>query len=218
MELLGQAWQYAADHSDKFWKAGGQHLQLSFTAILIAAAIGIPLGVFTSRRTGITRLILNIAGLIRVIPSIAVLLVLLPLVGVGFLPSLIALTVLALPPILINTDAGMRGVDRATLEAARGMGMSTWDSLWRVEIPLALPVIIGGIRTATVEVIASATLAAFIGGGGFGDFIQEGLAGFQYELLVGAVPVALLAALTEISLAALQRFVSPRRTNRPSPA
>jgi len=159
MDLISQAWDYGQSHSDEFWQATIDHLQLSFVALAIAAVICIPLGIFTSRFGAVSRVIINIIGVARVIPSIAVLLVLLPVMGVGFAPAVVALSFLAFPPILINTDTGLRGVDPATLEAARGMGMSWWQSLVRVEIPLALPVIIGGVRTATVEVIASATMA-----------------------------------------------------------
>lgn len=215
MDLLGQAWEYAQKHSDEFWQATIQHLQLSFTALAIAALICIPLGILTSRYGAISRVIINLFGVARVIPSIAVLLVLIPVLGVGFVPAVVALTFLAFPPILINTDAGIRGVDRATLEAARGMGMSWWQSLGRVEIPLALPVIIGGLRTATVEVIASATLATFIGAGGYGDFITQGLAGSDNRvILVGGLPVAALALTAELLLAYLQRLTSPK-TDRP---
>lgn len=215
MDLLSQAWEYGQKHSDEFWQATIEHFQLSFTALAIATLICIPLGIFTSRFGIISRVIINFVGVARVIPSIAVLLVLLPVLGVGFTPAVVALSFLAFPPILINTDAGLRGVDRATLEAARGMGMSGWQSLRRVEIPLALPVIIGGLRTATVEVIASATLAAFIGAGGYGNFITQGLAGSDNRvLLVGAIPVAILAATAEFFLAFLQRQTSPK-TDRP---
>jgi osmoprotectant transport system permease protein len=210
MDLLSQAWDYGQSHADEFWRATTDHLQLSFVALAIAALICIPLGIFTSRFGAVSQVIINIIGVARVIPSIAVLLVLLPVMGVGFAPAVVALSFLAFPPILINTDAGLRGVDRATLEAARGMGMSWWQSLGRVEIPLALPVIIGGLRTATVEVIASATLAAFIGAGGYGNFITQGLAGSDNRvLLVGAVPVALLAVIAELCLAYLQRLTNP---------
>ncbi len=215
MDLLKQAWEYGQSHSEEFWQATTDHFQLSFVALAIAALICIPLGTFTSRFGAISRVIINVIGVARVIPSIAVLLVLLPVLGVGFTPAVVALSFLAFPPILINTDAGLRGVDRATIEAARGMGMSGWQRLRQVEVPLALPVIIGGLRTATVEVIASATLAAFIGAGGYGNFITQGLAGSDNRvLLVGAIPVAILAAAAELSLAFLQRLTSPK-TDRP---
>jgi osmoprotectant transport system permease protein len=215
MEILGQALEYATQRSDQFSKALVEHLQLSFFALGIAVLICLPLGIFTSRFGRVAQVIINIFGVIRVIPSLAVLIVLLPVMGVGFPPALVALIILACPPILINTDAGMREVPEVTLEAARGMGMSAADSLWRVQIPLALPVILGGIRTAALEVIASAALAAFIGAGGLGDFIVQGLSGNQtYVLLVGAVPIALLALLVEFVLASIQRAITPRTQSR----
>jgi osmoprotectant transport system permease protein len=210
MEIVGQALIYIQNHFEDFQKASVAHLQLSFFALLLAAITCVPLGILTSRFGTVARVVINAVGIARVIPSIAVLLVLLPVLGVGFTPALVALTLLAFPPILINTDAGMRGVEPATLEAARGMGMTWYESLLEVEIPLALPVIIGGIRTATVEVIASATLATFIGAGGFGDFIAQGLSGNDNRIvLAGAIPVAILALVAELLLATLQRLVSP---------
>ena len=117
---------------------------------------------------------------------------------------------LALPPVLINTDAAFRGIDHAIREAAFGMGMTSWQVLRRVEIPLALPVVVAGIRTAAVEVIASATLSAFVGAGGLGLYVIRGFALYDNSiLLVGAVPVAVLALLAQISMSALQRGVQP---------
>jgi len=215
MEIFQQALDYAQTHSEQFWKATGEHLRLSLVALAIAIVVCVPLGIVTSRFGRVARIIINTIGIGRVIPSIAVLLALYPVLGLGFTPALIALTLLALPPVLINTDAGLRGVDPATLEAARGMGMTTLGRLWQIELPLALPVLVGGIRTACVEVIASATLASFIGGGGYGDFIFQGLGGnSNVVLLVGAVPVALLAFTAEILLSSLQKLVSPGTFDR----
>jgi osmoprotectant transport system permease protein len=151
---------------------------------------------------------------VRVIPSLALLFIFIPILHTGFVPAAVALTILAIPPLLINTDAGMRGVSRALEEAGRGMGMTVWQLLRKVQLPLALPVILAGVRIATVEVIASATLASIIGGGGLGDFITTGLSlgpSYTYILLVGAIPVALLALLAEVSLATLQRFALRRQ-------
>jgi osmoprotectant transport system permease protein len=168
------------------------------------------LGILTSRWGASARIIINLFGVGRVVPSIAVLFLLLPYLGVGQVPALVALILLACPPILINTDAGMRAVDPAVLEAGRGLGMGPGRLLREVQWPLALPVVIAGIRTSAVEVIASATLATLIGGGGLGLFIIQGLALNKHEiLLLGAVPVALLAIGTEVVLGALQRRFSP---------
>ena len=130
----------------------------------------------------------------RVVPSLAVLAFVLPITGVGYTSALIALTLLACPPILINTDVAFRDIEPSIREAASGMGMRHRELLRRVEYPLALPVIITGLRTSTIEVIASATLAAFIGGGGLGTFILDGLANNDMrQLLLGAIAVAFVA-------------------------
>ncbi len=206
MDTLQKALEYALDPSNDFADALGMHLKLSGVALLIAVAIGVPLGIWISRFGAPAQIVVNIMGVVRVVPSIAVLFLLLPPLHTGFRPSAVALTLLAVPPLLINTDAGMRSVDRTVLEAGRGLGMSAWRLLWRVQMPLALPVVLAGLRIAAVEVIASATLATLIGGGGLGDFIAAGLSlSRNYILLVGAIPVALLALIVELSLAYLQR-------------
>src|SRR5690606_11388531 len=128
----------------------------------------------------------------------------------GFRPALFALTLLAFPPILINVYAGIRNVDSAVVEAAYGMGMLPSQVLRQIELPLALPAMLAGIRIAAVEVIASATLAAFIGGGGLGDFITRGFALLEPRImLVGAIPVALLALFSEALFSSAQRWLSP---------
>ena len=209
MDVLGATIAYLLTHQEAFWSAVGTHLLLSGGALGVALALCLPLGILTSRWGVEGRLIINLFGIARVIPSIAVLFLLLPYLGVGEVPALVALILLACPPILINTDAGMRAVDPAVLEAGRGLGMGPVRLLREVQWPLALPVVIAGIRTSAVEVIASATLATLIGGGGLGLFIIQGLALNKSEiLLLGAVPVALLAIGTELILGTVQRRVS----------
>ena len=206
MGVLADAWRYALDNWQTVLSAIETQLQLSATALVIALVLCLPLGVVAARSRWISILSVNLFGTARVIPSIAILFLALPYLGLGFRPALIALTVLACPPILVNTSAGFSGVDSAIVEAAQGMGMNALQVLWRVELPLALPVVLAGIRTATVEVIASATLATFIGGGGLGDFISQGFATNDTRLLlVGAVPVAVLALAAEVVLGGLQR-------------
>src|SRR5690242_6292771 len=210
MDLLRAVLDYIGAHSERFTQALNTHLALSGLALVLALLVGLPLGIFTSSRPAFGRLFLNVVGIGRVVPSIAVLMLLLPFLGTGFRPSLVALTLLAIPPILINTDAGLRGIDPAIIEAGRGMGLGPGRLLREVQLPLALPVILAGVRTATVEVIASATLATFIGGGGLGQFIVAGLALSRNAiLLTGAIPIALLALGAEAVLAGLQRRVSP---------
>jgi osmoprotectant transport system permease protein len=150
--------------------------------------------------------VINGFNTLRVLPSLVILFLALPYLGLGFRPALVALTVLACPPILINTYAGIRSVYPATREAAFGIGMSSRQTLWRIELPLAYPVIITGVRIAAVEVIASATLAAFIAGGGLGEYITRGFALNEAKImLVGAVAVALLALAAELLFVILQR-------------
>ncbi|HEU4325350.1 MAG TPA: ABC transporter permease [Roseiflexaceae bacterium] len=209
MEAFEQARLYFLNNQDTFWTNAQRHMSLSLSALLIATLIGIPLGVLIARRLRLAEATINFFGALRLVPSIAVLFLALPYLRTGFRPALVALTILAVPPILINTYAGLQGVGRATVEAALGMGMSPRQVLWRVELPLALPAIIGGLRLAAVEVIASATLAAFIGGGGLGDFITRGFAVNDPSImLVGAIPVALLALLAELLFGIFQRRLS----------
>ncbi len=171
----------------------------------------IPLGIWAARKRWAATPVLNTANALRVIPSLALLFIVQPYLGIGFTSALVALTVLACPPILINTYAAYRGVDRNIVEAAYGMGMGTGHVLRSIETPLALPVVLAGLRIATVEVIASATLAAFIGAGGLGNFVQRGFAVLETStMLVGVIPIALLALLAEGILAGAQRFVTIR--------
>ncbi len=184
------------------------HLMLSGTALGLAILIAVPVGIVVSRYPRAAAAAINGAGIARTVPSLAILAIMLPLVGTGFAPSVIALIVLALPPILINTYVGIREVDPDVVDSARGMGMTTGQIVGRIEVPLAAPVIFAGIRTSAVQVVAGATLASFIGGGGLGDFITTGVAIMDpSRMLVGAVPVALLAIATEILFGLAERLV-----------
>lgn len=214
--MLQEMWAYYNANTDRFWEAARTHVTLSALALALALLACVPLAVATSRSGPVGRAVLNAVGIARVVPSIAVLMLLLPLMGSGFAPSLVALTLLAAPPILINTDAGLRGLDPAVIEAARGMGFTPGRMLREVQLPLALPVILAGVRTAAVEVIASATLATFIGGGGLGQFIVAGLAlSNNGILLVGAIPIAGLALGAEAALATAQRALTPGADGAP---
>jgi osmoprotectant transport system permease protein len=198
-------WDYVIANHTTISRAVLVHSALSGAALALACALSIPLGIWTSRHpAGAT--IIGFMTALRSVPSLAILALMLPILGLGVKPALVALTLLAIPPILINTDVGYRSVDRAAVEAAVGMGMLPGQVLRRVETPLAAPVLLAGVRTAAVEVIASATLAAFIGGGGLGDLIVAGLQNDNLgELLAGAVCVALLALAAEAVLSAAQR-------------
>jgi osmoprotectant transport system permease protein len=210
MSLFTQAYEYVASHPDQLLSALEGHLLLVVVPLSIGLVVGLPLGLLSARSRTASTLLINSFNALRVIPSLAILFLAIPYFGLSFQSAAIALTILVMPPILISTDVAFRGIDPAIKEAAFGMGMSPRQVLRQVEIPLALPTIIAGIKTATVEVIASATLAAFIGAGGLGTFIVLGFALYDNAiLLVGAIPVALLALIAEVSLSTLQRAIQP---------
>ena len=210
MDLLSQTWSYAAQNAGRVQQALLFHLLLSFGALGIAMLVFIPIGVLASMGGKLASTLVGAVAAVRVIPSLAVIFLLLPVFGLGWLPALVALTLLAGPPLVINTDIGLRGVDPATLEAATGLGMTGAQRFWRVKVPLALPVIITGVRSAAVEVIGSATLAAFVGAGGLGTFITSGITLMDERmLLTGALLVTVLALMTEWILARLELRVTP---------
>jgi len=210
MDVLGQAYEYAATHPDQLLAALEGHLRLVVVPLSISLGLGLPLGLLSARSRVASGVLLNSFNALRVIPSLAILFLAIPFFGLSFHSAAIALTILAMPPILISTDVAFRSIDPAIREAALGMGMASTQVLRQVEIPLALPVMIAGIKTATIEVIASATLAAFIGAGGLGTFITLGFALYDNSiLLVGAIPVALIALIAEVSLSRVQRAIAP---------
>lgn len=201
---------YIRDNAAHVLSLLGQHMELTVVSVVLGLAIGLPLGVLASRVRALAGPMTWLAGVGQTIPSLAILGLTLPFLGIGFRPSVFALTVRAILPIFINTYVGISSADRATLDAARGMGASTTQQLLLVELPLASPVIYAGVQTATVQTIGIATLAAFIGGGGLGDLILQGLAMVDPAiLLAGAVPVALLAMGADIALGRLRRLAVP---------
>ena len=210
--MIAAALAWIAEHPGTFLDALGIHLTLSLSSLALGIAIGVPGGTALARHPALAVVAINAAGTLRTVPSLAILALMLPLLGTGFLPSFAALSVYALPPILVNTYAGVRQVDPDAVDAATGMGMTRLQIALRIELPLAAPVIFAGIRTAAVQTIAGATLAAFIGGGGLGDFITAGIAIMDTpRLLVGAVPVALLAIGAELLFGGIERRLRRRQ-------
>lgn len=188
-----------------------QHLFLSLVSILIATVIAIPLGIFITRKQKIAEPIIGVTAIFQTIPSLALFGFLLPVFGIGNTTAIIALIVYALLPILRNTYTGIIGVDSSVVEAGKGMGMTNFQILRMIELPLALPVIMAGLRTATVLTIGVATLAAFIGAGGMGDLIYRGLASVRNEVvLAGAIPAALLAILFDFVLKRIEVASDPK--------
>jgi osmoprotectant transport system permease protein len=188
-----------------------EHLALSGLAVLIGVAIALPIGLVLGHTGRLGFLAVNVANLGRALPSLALLAFALPLafalgLGLGFWPTLFSLIPLALPPILTNAWSGVRAVDRDVIAAARGMGLSEAQILRRIEVPLALPLILAGMRTAAVNVVATATLGALVAGGGLGRYIVDGLGLREYDrLFAGALLVAALAIAVEVIFATLER-------------
>ena len=187
-----------------------EHLAMSGASVLTAALIALPVGIAIGHygRGGI--LAINISNIGRAVPSFAVLVIAVELFGIGALPAFIALVALAIPPMVTNSYIGMREVDADVREAARGMGMRERAVLLRVELPIALPLIMAGIRTSAVNVVATATLAALVAWGGLGRFIVDGFGLQDYPMMfAGAIMVAVLSLIVEFSLAGAQRLSTP---------
>ena len=211
--MLTAAIEWIADHPDEFLRALGQHLIMSGVSLAIALVIALPLAVLIVNRQRLAFGVINTINGLRTVPSLAILAIMMPLLGIGLMPSIVALTVLALPPILLNAYVGLRNVDADAVEAAIGMGMSSGQMLRKIRIPLAAPAMFAGARTAAVQVLAGATLAPFIGGGGLGDFIATGIGIMDMSrLLVGAVPIAILALSTEFILGRAEKLLFSERT------
>lgn len=180
----------------ELWQALLQHMELSFIALLFAVGIAIPLSIYLTRHKRLAEPLINMSAVLQTIPSLALLGLMIPLFGIGKVPAIIALVAYALLPIMRNTYTGIMGVDDSLIEAARGLGMNRRQRLFKVELPLAMPVMMAGIRTAMVLIIGTATLAALIGAGGLGDLILLGIDRNNPQLiLLGAIPAALLAIL-----------------------
>lgn len=188
-----------------------EHIVLSVVALLIAIAIALPVALLIRNTPVGAWIAINIGNVGRAVPSLAILALLLPFLGIGFWTALVALAALAIPPILINASTGLREVDKGIIDAARGMGLSGNQILTGIQLPIAAPVIFAGIRTSAVQTVASATLATFIGAGGLGDLIVLGLQRSGPEiLLAGAFSVAALAIITEIGFGFLERAFTPK--------
>lgn len=192
-----------------------EHVQLSATSLVIACLLALPVGLVLGHIGRGGTLAINLSNIGRAVPSFALLVLALQVWGLGTTPVYVALVALGVPPIVTNTYVGMRGVDAEVREAARGMGLTGRQVLWRVELPLAMPFLLAGVRTAAVQIVATATLAAVIAAGGLGRFIVDGQAlRDQVQLFAGAVLVAGLALATELAFAGVQRALTPAGLRR----
>lgn len=197
--------------AEKAWR----HIMLTFLALIASILVAVPLGVSIFKNQRLSKLILYLTGILQTIPSIALLALMIPILGIGVVPAVVTLFLYALLPILRNTVIGLTTVDPVLKKVAVAIGLTKWNSLLLVEIPLAMPMILAGIRTAAVINVGTATLAAFIGAGGLGEFIVTGLAlNNTNMILMGAVPAALLAILTELIFELLEWIFIPKHLQK----
>jgi osmoprotectant transport system permease protein len=207
--LLTSVWEFIRDNQDRFNELLVAHMRISASALLIAVLLYVPLGVVFSRLERVGSSAVGALSSLRVIPSLALVFIFVPWLGFGYRPALLALILLAAPPIVLNTFAGMRSVDASVIEAAQGLGMNRAQVFTRVQFPLALPVILAGIRSASVEIVASATLASLIGVKTLGQFIFTGISLLDTTyLLAGGLPIVVLVLAIEVFFGGLERITT----------
>lgn len=188
-----------------------EHFYISFVALLLAMVVSIPLGIVLTRTKKLAKVVLSIASVLQTVPSLAVLAIMIPFLGVGKLPAIIALFIYILLPILNNTYIGINNVDKNVKGAGISMGMTKFQEMYMVELPLAISVIMSGIRLSSVYAISWATLASFIGAGGLGDFIFNGLNLYQPDLIIGgAIAVTAIALIMDFVLSKFEEWVTPK--------
>jgi osmoprotectant transport system permease protein len=216
MGFLFGVWRWFADPG-RWSGADGipqrlvEHVQLSAESVAIGALIALPIGIALGHFGRFGNLAINISNVGRALPSFGILVIAFQVFGLGDFPIVLSLTLLAVPPMLTNSYVALREVDPDVRDAARGMGYRELAQVLRVELPLAVPLVMAGVRTSAVQVVATATLAALISGGGFGRYIIDGLAQQDFtKLFAGALLVGLLAVATELSLSGLERVLVPR--------
>ncbi|MFD2760258.1 ABC transporter permease [Lentibacillus juripiscarius] len=201
--------EFLSTHGNELMVKTWEHLYISVAAMVLGVIVAVPLGIMLSRVPKFADRFISFIGILQTIPSLAILAFFIPIMGVGKAPAIIALFVYSLLPILRNTYIGIRDVDKGVIEAGKGMGMSNWQTIIKMELPLSIPVIMAGIRLSTVYLIGWAALAAFIGGGGLGDFIFDGLNLYKPSLiLAGTIPATILAVIADRSFAILERSLT----------
>lgn len=211
MQLITDLYEFIERNPDRFLGLVWAHVRLSFTALLIAMVIYIPLGILFARFRFGGQLV-GIFSAVRVIPSLALVFLFYPFLGFGDLPAIVALVILAAPALITNTWAGMRGVDPFYLEAAAGLGMNRAQVFLKVQAPLAIPVVVAGMRLAAIELVASATLASFVGAKSLGQYILTGISLLDTTyLLAGGIPIVLLVLCTDLVFSLAERMLTPAR-------
>lgn len=189
----------------------GEHFYISIVALLIAVVVTVPIGIFLSKLKRTSNFVLMIAGVLQTIPTLAVLAIMIPIFGVGKTPAIVALFIYVLLPILNNTVLGVQNIDKNIKEAGTSVGMTRFQLMKDVELPLALPLILGGIRLSAVYVISWATLASYVGAGGLGDFVFNGLNTYDPLMIVSAaILVTLLALIVDFILSLVEKWAVPK--------
>ncbi|KRM88537.1 ABC transporter permease [Liquorilactobacillus vini] len=202
--------QYGSQLLLKTW----EQLYISAISLALGMLVAVPLGIILTRFLKTAKVVIGLASMLQTIPSLALLALMIPILGIGKLPAIVALFIYSLLPILRNTYLGMESVDPQLKDSVKGMGMTSLQSIIQVEIPIAMPVIMAGIRLSAVYVISWATLASFIGGGGLGDFIFNGLNLFQPDLIIGGtIPVTIMAVIVDYLLGLLEKHLTPKKKN-----
>jgi len=212
MSLLGDTWDAFQDPILDGWGQTLTHVRLSLIALALAAGVGVALGILSAKIGRVAAFfVVTISNLGRIVPEFAILGLIAALWTLGFVPAVVALFLLGVPPILVNTFTGVREVDPGAIDAAKGMGLTPLQILGRVELPLALPLIFAGIRTSAVQIVATAALAALVGAEGLGVIVLAGLSNNQNAvLLAGAIPIALLALIAELVFGGAERLLTPK--------
>lgn len=202
---------FFAQHGSELLVKTWQQIYISAISLALGIIVAIPLSIILMKFPRVAKIVIAIASMLQTIPALALLAMMIPFFGVGRLPAIIALFLYSLMPILRNTYVGLTGVNQDTIDSARGLGMTNMQLILKVDIPLAMPVIMAGIRLSAIYVIAWATLASYIGAGGLGDFIFNGLSLYQTDLIFGGtIPVIILALLTDYLLGKLERKLTPK--------
>ena len=202
---------FFAQHGSELLVKTWQQIYISAISLGLGIVVAVPLSIILMKFPRVAKVVIAIASMLQTIPALALLAIMIPFFGIGKLPAIIALFLYSLMPILRNTYVGLMGVNPDTIDSARGLGMTNMQLILKVDIPLAMPVIMAGIRLSAIYVIAWATLASYIGAGGLGDFIFNGLSLYQTDLIFGGtIPVIILAFLTDYLLGKLERKLTPK--------
>ncbi len=211
MAVINEYLRFMMDRSDQILALTGEHIYLTFIAVVIAIAIGVPLGILITRVKKLSGFVIGLANAVQAMPSLAMLGFLIPFLGIGSKPSIVMIFLYSLLPIIKNTYIGLTNVDKSMIESGKGMGMTDGQLMRMVQFPLALPVIMAGVRISAVTAVGLTTLAALIGAGGLGQMIYRGISMVNNKMIIsGAIPAMILALLVDFILGITEKAVTPK--------